>query len=543
MNDLGTILVSQQPSAQARYKGSSYCLICHGKNGVATDVSGYTQTLHAMTYRVPGVYTANQDPSLYPRRDRALGYFPDGNPNDNTGAGDAYGYRLTNISNGFDVLLGREPAEGRYFAAFTTKDGMITSERYYVDFTFGGEGIWKQRFLTRIADGHYVPAAQGSYYILPIQFDEAIQENLGVNPWVAYNAGNWPGAPTTDGGPTMTPAKTRSFDLNCAGCHFTGTTLGVDAQGNFRADAVDDPNGVLDYDGDGTRDEITQGCEDCHGPGSEHAGDGPIIQPQLLSAERATMICGQCHVRGEGKGTVAGAHTEYPSRGTDASIEFPRAGISRAVFKAEFHTDLPGLWPDDERHAKQHHQQYHDHIQSEHYRNASALLACDSCHNSHDATKGHNLINPVEDNSACLSCHATLPPFSLPMTPSDETVAVAVEDHMSYYAGMRSPYDPANVLGLVDFSGLGYAQTPFLGGSGNCVPCHMPKTAKSQGQWTKENGRTGTIVWSDIASHEFKIVWPSVSATLKIAGQTDVIPNSCGLCHNALTGLAPDYVP
>jgi hypothetical protein len=77
-------------------------------------------------------------------------------------------------------------------------------------------------------------------------------------------------------------------------------------------------------------------------------------------------------------------HTEYPSRGTDAAIDFPRAGITRAEFSAEFHEDKPGEWPGDGQHAKPHHQQYHDHIRSKHYRKPFYLLACDTCNDSHD---------------------------------------------------------------------------------------------------------------------------------------------------------------
>lgn len=540
-NDLGTILLSHTPSPAATYVGSTSCLTgCHAE-GIAPDKHGYIQTLHAMTYRVPGVYTANMDPSLYPRRDRALGYFFDGNPDDNSGENDGYGYLLDRLSNDYNVLLGND---GRYFAVFRSKDGAILSERYYVDFTFGGEGIWKQRFVTRIAGQHYVGPGTGSYYILPIQFDERAQEGLGVKPWVGYNAANW-GAPTTDGGATKSPAQAKSFDLNCAGCHFTGTALTVDAAGDYRADAVDDPNGALDYDGDGTLDEIVQGCEMCHGPGSEHiASPGKrIIQPGLLAAERASMICGQCHVRGEGKGKVGGAHTEYPSRGTDALIEFPRAGVTRAEFVAQFHTDKPGQWPDERKHAKQHHQQYHDHIRSRHYRNGAYLLACDSCHDSHDASRPRNVIGSVEDNSACMTCHATAAPFSLPPAPASETVAVAVESHMVEYAGMATLYDPANRLGLINYSALGYSDTPFLGGPGNCVSCHMPRTSKSAGLWIKEGGSSGTIVLADITSHQFGVVTPAVSANLKLKGEADIIPNSCGACHNALTGTFPDLVP
>ena len=73
------------------------------------------------------------------------------------------------------------------------------------------------------------------------------------------------------------------------------------------------------HDGDGGLDDMSIGCEACHGPGSEHIAEGPsrgkaIVVPGLLAAERASMICGRCHTRGEGKGTIGGAHTAATPR-------------------------------------------------------------------------------------------------------------------------------------------------------------------------------------------------------------------------------------
>jgi len=161
------------------------------------------------------------------------------------------------------------------------------------------------------------------------------------------------------------------------------------------------------------------------------------------------------------------------------------------------------------------------------------------------------LIGKVEDNSTCLGCHAPFAPFALPSPYTQEQVGASVAAHMNEAAGMASIYDPANLLGTVDVAAMGYNPNslPFIGGPGNCASCHMAQTPKSQGQWTKTNGKSGTIIRGDISSHQFDIVWPSTSSAMKIkniqAGSptADVIPNACGACHNELTGINPVLVP
>ena len=53
-----------------------------------------------------------------------------------------------------------------------------------------------------------------------------------------------------------TPGSKDSFDGNCAGCHFTGYQLAKNGGGEEIADAVNDINGAVDFDGDGAMDEI-----------------------------------------------------------------------------------------------------------------------------------------------------------------------------------------------------------------------------------------------------------------------------------------------
>lgn len=43
------------------------------------------------------------------------------------------------------------------------------------------------------------------------------------------------------------------------------------------------------------------GCEACHGPGGNHAGKAGIVNPRAIKADRAAMVCGQCHSRGKGR--------------------------------------------------------------------------------------------------------------------------------------------------------------------------------------------------------------------------------------------------
>jgi hypothetical protein len=60
----------------------------------------------------------------------------------------------------------------------------------------------------------------------------------------------------------------------------------------------------MDIDGDGKPNEINMGCETCHGPGSAHEKSkesfSSIVSPNKLAAERASMICVQCHSRPQG---------------------------------------------------------------------------------------------------------------------------------------------------------------------------------------------------------------------------------------------------
>ncbi len=540
------INLSQQPSATATYVGTSQCLLCH--SGVATDQSNWKHTLHANVYRVPDVASANQNLTRLPNHDGAHVFFKDGNARDNTGAGDQLGLRITNAGfnkfpTTYNLLLGFDT---RYFVQFETPAG-VASQKYYAEFTFGGHGVYKARWVTRVStNGTYDPTPGGnsSYYILPLQFDEALQ--VGVEPFHPYNPTNW-GPPTVAGGPAVRPAQNKSFDNNCAGCHFTGTTLTVDGEGNFHADAANTAGGPLDYDGDGSPDDMSIGCEACHGPGSQHAASPAagrsIVMPEYLSAERSSQICGSCHTRGVGKGTLAGAPIEWASAGTGPNT-FPRPGIGLTEFLATYYTEAPGTFNDDDRHARQHHQQWNDFVKSSHHKNQFDLLACEDCHNSHDRAIGPSLSARSDNNAMCLSCHAYYtfnlggPPWA-PASWTAEEEGEAVSAHMTAGASMSVGYDPLDVGARVN--------DPKVGGIGRCTSCHMPRTAASQSRWIHDavdanRQPTGPRVRGDVTSHAFDIITPAASQVLfNAGGANNQLSNSCGGCHNARTGIGPRY--
>lgn len=545
------VTLSQQPSPAAQYLGSGACLVCHSGEGPASKhVDGWKNTLHALVYRVPGQTTAAQDLSLLPAHDRALAFFVDGNARDNTGAGDGLGLRIARAEfpafpAAYNLLLGYD---GQYFVRFETPAG-VASMKYYASFTFGGHGVYKERWVTRVStDGSHDPTPGGasSYYILPLQYDENLPDE--VEPFHPYNAANW-GPPTVADGAAVRPAQAKSFDNNCAGCHFTGTTLTRDGEGNFHADASHASTGPLDYDGDGDLDEMTIGCERCHGPGSEHTFGGPaigkrIIVPSLLTAERSSAICGQCHTRGEGRGAIDGIPTEMPSAG-DGTLTFPMPGQSLATFLGTFYVEHPGVYADDGAHSRQHHQQWNDFAKSTHNKNPYDLLACDSCHDNHSRDIGPSLRASVDDNELCLSCHGWYqfglgaPPWLPPESWTAEEEAEAVSAHMQELADMTTGYDPLDLSGRIG--------DPKVGGVGRCTSCHMPKTAASQSRFVHEavdgaGQPVGPRVRGDVSSHAFDIITPAASQVLKNAGGANSqLPNSCGACHNALTGIAPTY--
>lgn len=129
--------------------------------------------------------------------------------------------------------------------------------------------------------------------------------------------------------------------------------------------------------------EMGEGCEACHGPGSEHLAGADkkttVVNPKNLDKAKQSMVCGQCH-----------------SVGKDPSGKF--------AFPVGFRPgdDLAAKFVDAKPVAPGRNQQYSELIQSKH---GPAGVGCADCHDPHNVAgiKGQ-LRKPVND--LCLGCHA-----------------------------------------------------------------------------------------------------------------------------------------
>jgi hypothetical protein len=285
-------------------------------------------------------------------------------------------------------------ADGRLkFRTENARDPSDPARVYPVELTYGG-GLYKQRYLYRVG-----------WNLFPfVQFNtkgDAAYADRSRKPWRDYHA-DWLFNEETRK-LTDPPAK-KSFERECAACHYAGFTLTQRADGVYVAGSVNDRKGELDIDGDGVPNEINMGCETCHGPGSVHAETEKsvsIVSPGKLASERATTICVQCHSRPQGH------------LGNDSPVDITNRmmppGISRNVFLTQFTSREDAaekdFWPDGV-HSKAHHQQGTDFVRSSKYRNERHLVACYDCHDPHGGAKHpHQRKGALDSTQACNECH------------------------------------------------------------------------------------------------------------------------------------------
>jgi hypothetical protein len=487
-----SIQVSGNIPANATYVGSSKCMSCHD------DYTYFMQTAHKHGINVVGKPGRMQDPARFPEKDDGLKRLQ---------AGLKFYLHSYDKGRGFDKYLvsDKPPADMSKvsFTAtfFTDTDGSLKLRTenardpadpprvYPVERTYGGP-VYKQRYLLRVGDATY-PFLQ---YNTEGQDDWADRTR---KPWRDYH-GDWLFDEAS--GKLKDPPKTKSFEIQCASCHYTGYTLTPTVEGGFIAGAANDPNGEADIDGDGVPNELNVGCETCHGPGSAHSAAKKklkaslIVHPGMLAAERATVICTQCHSRPQGT-----AKNDQPINKDNRMLT---PGISRNEYLVN-HTSREDaaqkdFWPDGV-HSKSHHQQATDMIRSKHYVNETQTLTCSSCHDTHGATGlKHQVLLPVRDgkDSMCASCHK--------VDMKEHTTKTVGEPHTKKIA---------------------------------CVDCHMTRTMQTGAGLGKGlEAKEGKHYWmNDITSHLFDVPRITNKGVKGVeAGKAMPIPytNACGAaCH------------
>jgi hypothetical protein len=462
------------------YAGSQYCETCHSSSMIGgTQYTQWSNSLHSKIHLVP------DDVSIRPLNDFTNGL--------SISMGSGY--------NNAQVIISKV---GSDFFAQVGAGGAT----YKIAWTYGWG--YKQRYLVKI---------DTSYYILPIQYNLAGYLNNGSGTWASYTPSTWF---NTDGTPKATNVNTfrkKSWDKNCMGCHVTAgrvESVIVGADTSWRASWANNSSEI----------NIIVGCESCHGPSGSHTGGpGGTMHPANLPTKQAKIeVCGQCHNRASswiGPGVV-GTH-EYPKNELDNTYFNPADTLHPIEEFMNFSTPPnttggPGTWPDLVT-ARQHHQQYQEMLGTAHYNNPFVEMTCFTCHVSHSNSPNAKLVRDTldvdgelfavrtEDNTLCLSCHATFPPFeNIPKS----WVADPVVYHDSIGAvvnvhSKHSVYDPTNTLNS--------------GGIGRCSSCHMTHTATTANPY-------------DISTHTFNVVSPG--RTLQYVGQPPAngMLNSCAVaCH------------
>ena len=181
--------------------------------------------------------------------------------------------------------------------------------------------------------------------------------------------------------------------------------------------------------------ELGIACESCHGPGDAHvtanrnpvrryalhltgAGDPTIVQPEHLSAERSSQVCGQCHsvstyARRDWSRGAWNAFRPGSDLAQVQTVVRPNRPESLKDIQAALEQDPQFLrgrfWSDGMVRVAG--RELNGLIESPCYRGGK--FSCLSCHSMHESDPDDQLAAGMETDKACLQCHA---PFAANIT-------------------------------------------------------------------------------------------------------------------------------
>ena len=241
----------------------------------------------------------------------------------------------------------------------------------------------------------------------------------------------------------------------CDGCHFTG------------------------YMATGKRYEPAIACENCHGPGSNHAKEpkNPVYKASLSDPIRTNEVCLQCHMRN--RDNRLKKNPDIKALWMDAK-DYPdgyQPGKPLIDYKlaAPFvlGKETKEFWANGA--AKKNRTQGNEYVRDAMYRHG---ITCINCHDPHKLT---NTAQKSEGNAACMKCHS----FGSIIGPHQTSLSA----HTHHKADSKGSL---------------------------CIECHMPKT----GRHTGKSPLT-------VRSHMFAFTSPAETKAWKMPPET----NACYACH------------
>jgi predicted CXXCH cytochrome family protein len=305
-------------------------------------------------------------------------------------------------------------------------DPLLTFTKDDIAFVYGS--IWKQRYFKKVGD---------DYFPMPAQWD------VTHKMWRQYFVKNG-----TDWWAPLFPPDNfqRPTGPLCDGCHSVNYDISTKSVTEWNV-----------------------GCEQCHGPGSEHVKlktRETIVNPSRLDYVHANDTCIQCHSQGQPlTNPINGKYYDWP-------VGY-HMGLNLADFwKLEEHklgeTSFTHF-PDGTAHKNR--MQGNDFVQSLMYNRG---VACFSCHDVHGTSNEAQLRAPPSE--MCLACHGS--------NTQNGPHAATIEEHTHHKPGSTGS---------------------------QCIACHMPKIEQ-------------TIADVNVRAHTFRFITPA---------ETDAYntPNACNICH------------
>jgi predicted CXXCH cytochrome family protein len=216
--------------------------------------------------------------------------------------------------------------------------------------------------------------------------------------------------------PEDAPQHRVRWNSNCIQCHATFGRPGHELDG----DRFDTEVG-----------ELGIACEACHGPGGEHARarrdprtryalhasgapDRTIVNPARLGAERASMVCGQCHAYAYPKDEDDWWQNGYVGRfRAGADLAASRTLLTRSELGGgrgpTLETTLSSVFWDDGT-VRVGGREYNGMIASACYLGGEGerRMSCLSCHAMHDSEPSAQLRRDAPGDEPCLRCHEGL---------------------------------------------------------------------------------------------------------------------------------------